>query len=159
MSAIRSLAGLGIFAAVVFAVAGLGALITGPSIQGWYANLKRPRFTPPSWLFGAVWTVLYLTMAVAAWLVWRQGGLAAQRSAMVLFAVQLALNAAWTPVFFGAHKIGAAFAVIVFLWAAILATLVAFWRVTPPAGVLFVPYQLWVTFAGVLNFALWRLNR
>ena len=159
MSTIRSLAGLGIFAAVVFAVAGLGALITGPSIPGWYANLKRPSFTPPNWVFGPAWTILYLTIAVAAWLVWRQGGFTAQRSAMALFAVQLALNAAWTPVFFGAHKIGAAFAVIVFLWAAILATLVAFWRVTPLAGVLFVPYQLWVTFAGVLNFALWRLNR
>ena len=159
MSTMKSLAALGVFAAIVFAVAGFGALLTTPSIPGWYSNLKRPSFTPPNWVFGPVWTVLYLAMAVAAWLVWRQGGLAAERSAMVLFAVQLALNAAWTPVFFGAHKIGAAFAVIALMWAAILATLVAFWRVTPLAGVLLVPYQLWVTFAAVLNFALWRLNR
>lgn len=121
----------------------------------WYQGLHKPAWNPPAWLFAPVWTCLYLGMAVAAWLVWRKGG---PRSALGLYLVQLALNAAWTPVFFGAHQLGAGLAVILALWVAIALTLRAFWRVSRPAGLLLAPYLAWVSFATCLNFALWRLN-
>lgn len=121
----------------------------------WYQTLNKPSWNPPPWIFGPVWTLLYLSMAVAAWLVWKLGG---QGHALRLYVVQLALNAAWTPVFFGAHEMGAAFLVIVSMWIAILLTLRAFWAVSRPAGLLLVPYLAWVSFASVLNFTLWRLN-
>ncbi|MBK8037433.1 MAG: tryptophan-rich sensory protein [Verrucomicrobiaceae bacterium] len=121
----------------------------------WYQTLEKPSWNPPSWIFGPVWTLLYLGMAVAAWLVWKRGE---QGHALRLYVVQLALNAAWTPVFFGAHQLGAAFIVIVCMWIAILLTLRAFWTVSRPAGLLFVPYLAWVSFASMLNFTLWRLN-
>ena len=159
MGGAKQAAVLGLFVLVVFAAAGLGSLFTRPAVPGWYASLAKPSFTPPNRVFGPVWTLLYLSMAVSAWLVWRRGGFGAHGAAFALFAVQLLLNASWSPVFFGAHRIGTAFVVIVLMWAAILVTLVAFWRVSRPAGALLVPYQLWVTFAGVLNFELWRLNR
>ena len=107
-------------------------------------------------MFGPAWTVLYALMAVAAWLVWRQDGWS---GALLLFGIQLALNAAWSPLFFGLHRIDLALADIVLLWVAIVATTVAFWKVTPGAGGLFVPYLAWVSFATVLNFTIWRMNR
>jgi translocator protein len=140
---------------VCFAVAGLGGMATAPSIPNWYAGLAKPSWTPPSWLFGPVWSVLYLSMAVAAWLVWRKGNALVP---MILFTVQLAFNLAWSWLFFGLHSPGAAFVDIVLLWVAIAATLLAFWRQSPVAGMLFVPYLGWVSFAAVLNFAIWRLN-
>jgi len=121
----------------------------------WYQTLNKPSWNPPPWIFGPVWTLLYLGMAVAAWLVWRRGG---QGHALRLYVVQLALNAAWTPVFFGAHQLGAAFIVIVCMWIAIFLTQRAFQAVSRPAGLLLVPYLAWVSFASVLNFTLWRLN-
>ncbi len=124
----------------------------------WYASLRKPSWNPPGWIFGPVWTALYAMMAVAAWLVWRRGGFAAQRRPLGWFLAQLALNAAWTPLFFGLHWPGVAFAEIVLLWLAIVATLAAFRRVSRTATLLLVPYLLWVTFATVLNFTLWRLN-
>jgi tryptophan-rich sensory protein len=127
-------------------------------VSGWYAEIAKPSWTPPGWLFGPVWTVLYVMMAAAAWLVWRTAGWPAARPALILFGVQLLLNAAWTPIFFGLHRPGLAFAEILALWAAIGATLVAFWRVFPAAALLLVPYWLWVSFASVLNCAIWRLN-
>lgn len=121
----------------------------------WYQTLNKPSWNPPPWIFGPVWTLLYLGMAVAAWLVWKR---AVQGHALRLYFVQLALNAAWTPVFFGAHQPGAALIVIGFLWMAIFLTLRAFQAVSRPAGLLLVPYLVWVSFASVLNFTLWRLN-
>ena len=121
----------------------------------WYQTLNKPSWNPPPWIFGPVWTLLYLGMAVAAWLVWKRGG---QGQALRLYLVQLALNAAWTPVFFGAHQLGAAFIVIVCMWIAIFLTQRAFQAVSRPAGLLLVPYLAWVSFASVLNFTLWRLN-
>ena len=118
---------------------------------------SRP-WNPPGWIFGPVWTALYAMMAVAAWLVWRHGGFASQRCPLGLFLVQLALNAVWTPLFFGLHSPGLAFAEIVLLWLAIVATLTAFGRVNRAAGWLLVPYLVWVSFAAILNFTLWRLN-
>lgn len=124
----------------------------------WYASLKKPSWNPPGWVFGPVWTTLYLMMAVAAWLVWKRGGFPAQRRALALFLVQLTLNAAWTPLFFGLHRPGLAFAEILLLWLAIAATLAAFRPVSGVAAWLLVPYLAWVSFAAFLNFTLWRLN-
>jgi translocator protein len=122
----------------------------------WYAALRKPRWTPPGWIFAPVWSVLYTAMAVAAWLVWRSAGPGPE---LVLFAVQLALNAAWSWIFFGRHRPGLALADIVALWLAIAATLLAFRHARPLAAWLLVPYLAWVAFAAALNAALWRLNR
>lgn len=156
----RDLLALVGFIVLCFAAAGLGGLWTAPatSAGGWYSQIAKPAWTPPSWLFGPVWTALYLMMAIAAWLVWRQGGWAAQGRPLTLFLVQLALNALWSGLFFGLRSPGLGMIEIVFLWLAILLTLLAFLRVTPVAGWMMVPYLLWVTFASALNFAVWRLN-
>ena len=125
----------------------------------WYASLNKPAWNPPGWILGPVWTALYTLMAVAAWLVWKRGGFATQRRPLALFLVQLALNAAWTPLFFGLHRPGLAFAEMLLLWLAIAATLAAFRRVSRAAAWLLAPYLAWVSFAAVLNFTLWKLNR
>jgi translocator protein len=138
-----------------FAAASLGALFVPGD---WYAALRKPPWNPPAWIFGPVWTALYTMMAVAAWLVWKQGGFAAQRGPLSLFLLQLALNATWTPLFFGLHWLGAAFGEIVCLWLAIAATMVAFRRANRPASWLIAPYLAWVSFAALLNFTLWQLN-
>jgi translocator protein len=140
---------------ICFSVAGLGGLATTPNIPTWYAELSKPSWTPPGWLFGPVWSVLYLSMAVAAWLVWRKGNALVP---LISFGVQLVFNAAWSWLFFGMHNPGAAFFDIVLLWIAIATTTIAFWRRSLVAGLLFVPYLAWVSFAAVLNFAIWRLN-
>ncbi len=124
----------------------------------WYAELNKPAWNPPGWIFGPVWSALYLSMAVAAWLVWREGGWSQQRRVLGLFLVQWTLNFLWTPLFFGLHRTGLAFAEILLLWLAIAATTVAFWRIRKAAGVLLVPYLAWVSFAAVLNGVLWRMN-
>ncbi len=124
----------------------------------WYAGLAKPSWNPPSWVFAPVWSALYLLMGVAAWLVWRRAGFAGAPTALGLFVLQLVLNSLWSFLFFGLHRPGFAFLEIVALWAAILATLIAFWRVSPPAGALLLPYLAWVSFASALNLQLWRLN-
>ena len=121
----------------------------------WYAALMKPAWNPPSWIFGPAWTLLYTLMAVAAWLVWKRVGFSRP---LAFYFVQLALNAAWTPIFFGAHQLGWALMEIILLWIMILLTLLSFRRVTPTAGWLFVPYLAWVSFASFLNLTLWRLN-
>ncbi|MFZ2279388.1 MAG: TspO/MBR family protein [Prosthecobacter sp.] len=130
-------------------------LSVGSMPGAWYAALHKPSWNPPAWLFGPAWTLLYTLMAVAAWLVWKRVGCSRP---LGLYFVQLALNAAWTPIFFGAHQLGWALFEIVLLWIAILATLLSFRRVNRAAGWLFAPYLAWVTFATVLNFTLWKLN-
>lgn len=155
-----SAAAWGLVASVVlcFAASGLGGLFTAASVRDWYPALAKPSFTPPSAVFGPVWTVLYLMMAVAAWLVWRGRGLSRAALPLGLFAVQLALNVAWSALFFGLRRPGAGFVDIVALWAAIVATTVAFWPVSRAAGALMLPYLAWVSFAGVLNWSIWRMN-
>jgi len=138
-----------------FAAAAVGAL-TPPG--KWYADLIKPPWNPPSWLFGPVWTVLYLLMGVAAWRVWLRGGWAAQRRPLALFLVQLALNALWSPLFFGLHLPGVALFEILCLLVMIAVTVQAFRPVDPVAAGLLLPYLAWVTFATVLNATLWRLN-
>jgi translocator protein len=140
---------------ICFAAASLGGLFMPGE---WYASLKKPTWNPPNWIFGPVWTALYTIMAVAAWLVWRRGGWAAQRRSLLLFLTQLALNATWTPLFFGLHRPGLAFAEILLLWLAIAATLAAFCFLSRAAVWLLVPYLAWVSLAAVLNLSLWRLN-
>lgn len=139
------------FVALSMAVGGLGSLATAGNVDGWYADAEQPAWTPPDWVFAPVWTFLYVTMAVAAWLVWRRGGFARQRRPLTYYAVQLALNLAWTPVFFAAQEIELALAVIVVLDVVLAATLAAFWRTEPRAGALLVPYLAWTLFATSLN--------
>jgi tryptophan-rich sensory protein len=141
--------------ALAFAAAAMGMFFPPGA---WYASLRKPAWNPPNWIFGPVWTVLYASMAVAAWLVWKRGGFAAQRGALALFAVQLALNAIWSPLYFGLKNPALAFVDIVALWLTLAATIVAFWHVRPAAAALLVPYLAWVSFAAALNFTLWRLN-
>jgi len=154
----KSHAGLALlgWVALTYCAALTGAFV---STGGWYAELTKPSWNPPGWVFGPVWTALYAMMAVAAWLVWRRGGWPTQRRALNLYLLQWALNALWTPLFFGLHRPGLAFAEIVVLLATILATMLAFWRARRPAGLLLIPYALWVAFAAVLNFTIWQLNR
>jgi tryptophan-rich sensory protein len=158
MSTIRQALGLALSVAICFAAAGVGSLFTRPAIEGWYAALQKPSWTPPNWVFGPVWTVLYLAMATAAWLVWRRAGFAGARLPLTLFALQLVLNLAWTGVFFGLRMPGAAFAEIVLLWLFILVTAIAFWPISRVAAWLMVPYLGWVTYAATLNYGIWRLN-
>lgn len=153
----RQAAGLAVWLVVSFVAAALGgaaSIEAGP----FYAGLLRPQWAPPAAIFGPVWTVLYLLMGVAAWLVWRVGGWRAARAALTLFLVQLAFNALWSWLFFGWHLGALALVDILLLWALIVATLVAFWRIRPLAGALLAPYLLWVSFAAALNYSVWRLN-
>ncbi len=142
--------------AVVLGSAGVGGASTGSS--GWYASLAKPSWTPPNWVFGPVWTVLYVMMAAAAWLVWRRRPWARVGPALGLFSLQLMLNILWTPLFFGLQRPGLALVDILLLWLAIAMTVVAFRRIRPLASWMLVPYLLWVTFAAALNMAIWRLN-
>ena len=136
----------------------LAGAVTAKSVGTWYQSLRKPAFNPPDWVFAPVWTLLYLMIAVAGWRVWRVRGIAGTRVALAAYAVQLALNLSWSFVFFGARLIGPALAVIVALLAAILANAFLFWRIDRAAGALLVPYAAWVSFAALLNAALWRLN-
>ncbi len=141
---------------VCLAVGWLGSLPTRPALASWYRALSKPAWTPPNWLFAPVWTALYVTMGVATWLVWRRSSLATV--AMGLFLAQLLLNGIWSVLFFGFHQPGWAFLELSILWLAILLTTIAFGRTVPLAGWLMIPYLIWVSYAGALNFAIWRLN-
>jgi len=144
---------------VVCELAGIvPSLLTAGDVATWYPTLAKPAFTPPSWLFGPVWTLLYLLMGVALYLVWRSDPGRPRRIALAIFGVQLVLNAAWTLVFFGAREILGGLVVIVALLAAILAAMAAARRVDRRAALLLVPYLCWVGFATALNYEIWRLN-
>lgn len=137
----------------------MGSVFTVPSIPAWYAGLAKPAFTPPSWVFGPVWTILYFLMGVSLFLVWRRGQKARGWSwAMCAFSFQLALNLLWSAVFFGARSPFYGLVVIALLWVSIAVTIRRFWKLSRPAAGLLVPYFLWVSFAGVLNYYLWLLN-
>jgi benzodiazapine receptor len=124
----------------------------------WYASLVKPAWTPPNAVFGPVWTVLYVLIGVAAWMVWRKAGFSGAAVPLVLFIAQLVLNSLWSYLFFGAQQPMWAFFEIVVLWVVIVITMLAFWRVRPAAGALLIPYACWVGFASALNLQLWRLN-
>ena len=143
--------------ALSFAAAAIGA-VASRGAPDFYASLVRPDWSPPASVFGPVWTMLYALMAIAAWLVWREGDFARNRAALALFVMQLLVNALWSWLFFAWHRGALAFADIVLLWVLIVATVAAFWRIKPLAGALLLPYLAWVSFAAALNFSVWRMN-
>lgn len=154
----RSLIGLGVALAVCFGASLIGSAFTQPNL-GWYATLAKPGFTPPNAVFPIVWTILFAMMAVSAWLVWRTPGEEGdKKTALTWFAIQLALNVAWSFAFFQMQSPIAGLAVILWLLVAIGLTMVFFDRINRMAALLLVPYLLWVGFATGLNFALWALN-
>ena len=140
--------------AVCFGAAALGAALTALSLRDWYPTLRKPAWTPPDWVFGPVWSTLFLLMALAAWLVWRRAGWAP----LGLFGAQLALNVAWSGLFFGLRSPGLALADVALLWCAVAATLWSFGRVSALAGCLLAPYLLWVSYAAALNGAIRAMN-
>jgi tryptophan-rich sensory protein len=158
MTATTRWIGLAVFIVVCLGAGGLGAIATTPEIDGWYRTLAKPAWNPPDGVFGPVWTTLFILMAVGAWLVWQRKGFKAAAMPMTLFGAQLLLNVTWSWIFFGMHQPGWAFVEIVILWLAIVATTVAFFRYSKISGWLLVPYLGWVSFAAVLNAAIWRLN-
>lgn len=147
-------------AIVLCQLAGLvGAIFTTPAIPTWYASLRKPFFTPPSWVFAPVWLTLYTLMGIALYIVWKKG-IAKQevRRAVSLFGIQLVLNVLWSAVFFGAKSPLFGFVTIVLLWLALLATIVVFYRISKVAGILLIPYFVWGSFASILNFSILMLN-
>ena len=146
--------------AICLAVGALGSLFTTPEINTWYQTLQKPSWNPPSWLFAPVWTILYILMGVAFSIVWKKPTFRMiKRTAIILFAVQLLLNLAWSWTFFHQHVIGMAFAEIILLWVSILLCIFFFNRIYKSAALLMVPYISWVSFAAILNYAIWQLNR
>ena len=151
--------GLVISLSICFAAGGIGGLATTQGLDAWYDTLNKPTWNPPSWIFAPVWTTLYGLMGIAVWLVWRGGTREQVRPAITLFIVQLLLNGVWSVLFFGLQSPVVALVEIVVLWLAIVATTVFFFRRSPIAGGLMTPYLLWVSFASLLNFTIWNLNR
>lgn len=155
----RSILGLVGWLALCYAVAAIGGLWTARSVADWYPTLTKPLWTPPGWLFGPVWGVLYTTMGVSAWLIWRRAGVSIGRIPLALFALQLVLNLAWSGLFFGMRRVDLGLVDIIALDLAIMATIASFSRMSLPAAVLLVPYFGWVSFAAALNGMVWMLNR
>lgn len=148
-----------VFIVVCFSAAALGSVFTNNSLKTWYPTIKKPSWNPPNKIFGPVWSVLYLMMAVAGWLVWEKLPQKVLSASMALFFVQLVLNVVWSVVFFGLRSPGWAFVEVVLLWVFIALSMISFWSVYWLAGLFFLPYFLWVSFALALNYAIWRLNR
>jgi translocator protein len=153
----NTIAGLAGWLAIVYVAATVGA-VASINARSFYAGLVQPAWAPPAGVFGPVWTALYTLMGIAAWLVWSRGGFRAERTALVLFLLQLTVNALWSWLFFAWHLGGLAFAEILVLLVLIVATCVAFWRIRPAAAALLIPYLFWVCFASVLNYSVWQLN-
>lgn len=144
---------------VCFLAGAIGSVFTVSAIPTWYAALQKPAFSPPNWIFGPVWTGLYLLMGLSLYLVWSSHGKSKEkRVSLQLFFIQLMLNVLWSVVFFGFRSIFYAFVVILFLWLMILMTSLSFMKVSKVAGWLFLPYLLWVSFALLLNFSILILN-
>lgn len=139
-------------------IGSFGTIFTIPNIPTWYATLTKPALNPPSWVFGPVWTILFLLMGVSLFLVWQARPGTTKRYALVIFFIQLALNVLWSAIFFGWHLLGWAIFEILLLWFAIVATIIACYRVNKVAGYLLVPYLVWVSFAVFLTYSVWRLN-
>ena len=144
---------------VCLAAGFIGSIFTNANIPTWYAALKKPSFAPPNWVFAPVWTILFVLMGIAAYLVWRQGfHTPTVKTALIIFIVQLIFNMLWSLVFFTLKSPLFGFVVIIILWLLILFTIVYFSNISKIAGILLVPYIVWVSFASILNFMLWRLN-
>jgi len=140
----------------------IGSVFTAPAITSWYASLNKPSFNPPNWVFAPVWTLLYVLMGIALFLVWNKKnkgkGMPVARKGIVIFAIQLFLNALWSLAFFGMHSPKAGLVVIALLWIAIIANIILFRKVSRTAALLLVPYILWVSFAAALNLAIMIIN-
>ena len=137
----------------------IGSIFTSPSIPTWYATLTKPSFNPPSWIFAPVWTTLFVLIGISLYMVWNKGLQDKKvKISLFIFGVQLVLNVLWSFLFFGLHSPFYAFLEIIILWAAIVLTIVNFFKVSRTAGLLLLPYIFWVSFAAILNFSIWRLN-
>jgi len=144
---------------IVWIVSGLGSIFTAGSVNTWFTTLNKPAFNPPSWLFGPVWTILYIMIGISLFLVWKSNvKLKFKKKAYGIFAVQILLNGFWSVAFFGMQNPALAFGVIVLLWISIILNIIYFYRISKAAGYLLVPYWLWVSFASILNGAIWLLN-
>ena len=157
-SRLRSVAALIVSTATCLLVGVSGALVTATSVTEWYPHIQKPSWTPPGAVFGPVWTVLYLLMGVAAWMIWRKSVGTPRRTALLIFVAQLVLNGAWSFLFFGLRNPGWAALEIALLWCSIVATMLVFARIRRLAAGLLVPYLVWVSYAAGLNFAIWNLN-
>jgi len=149
-----------ILGAIVAVLLTFGAAFVGSRfrVDDWYTALSKPSWNPPNRIFGPVWSILYLLIAISVWLVWSKEGSHAVILPLIVFLLQLILNAAWSWLFFGLHELGYAFIEIVVLWVVIVLNIILFWRIYPLSGILLLPYLAWVTFASVLNYTIWRLN-
>jgi len=154
----RSLLSLLTFVVICFGAAALGSLVTAGSVESWYAGINKPPWTPPNWLFGPVWTLLYLMMALSGWLIWRERRHLLANTVLILFSAQLALNTLWSGLFFGLHLTGWAMVDILALWALIGLYALNARKISSAAALLFLPYWAWVSFASALNIAVWWLN-
>jgi tryptophan-rich sensory protein len=156
---LRELPKLIISILIVFVAGSIGTLATTSELTTWYAALAKPNWTPPNWVFGPIWSTLYILMGIALFMVWKQG---LERDdvkfAILIFAVQLVLNTLWSLVFFGMHAIFGGFILILILWIAIFANIIVFYIITKPAGLLLIPYLLWVSIASYLNYSVYLLN-
>ncbi len=154
----RDFCGLLGFLVVCLSVAGIGGAVTRTSVNDWYQALNKSAFTPPDWIFAPVWTALYVLMAISAWLVWRRAKRSQLLYLMTAFGIQLALNLAWSFIFFGAKSVGWALVELAFLWMAIVITQRVFWNFDRTAGALLTPYIAWVSYAAFLNASIYWLN-
>lgn len=144
---------------ICLAVGGISGYLTTSEITTWYSTLQKPSFNPPNYLFGPVWTILYILMAISFWLIWKSNASEALKNkAILLFGIQLILNFFWSIIFFRFHQLGFAFVEIISMWIFILLSILAFYPISKPAAYLLMPYLCWVSFASVLNFSIWRLN-
>ncbi len=150
--------GLMVSIALCFLAGGIGSIATTSSVNGWFAEVNKPTWNPPNWIFGPVWSTLFLMMGVSAWLVWKQAGFQNAKFELGWFAFHLLLNILWSVLFFGLQQMGWACVEIVVLWLSIAATMVLFYRHSKLAAGLLIPYLLWVSFAAFLNYTIWRLN-
>ena len=157
-STLGQIVGLLIFLGLCALVAGIGSVVSMSAMDSWYGNLEQPNWNPPDWVFGPVWSVLYLMIAISGWLVWRARGWTAAQAQLIVWGIQLALNLLWTVLFFGLEQPGLAAIEIVLLWVAIFATINMFWPISSIAAALLVPYLIWVTYATLLTISIWRLN-
>lgn len=156
---VREIPKLAVSWIIVFVAAAIGSVSTSSQITTWYTTLAKPAWTPPNWIFGPVWTTLYILMGIALFLVWRQGlDRRDVQFAILIFAVQLILNTLWSVVFFGMQSIFGGFIIILILWIAILANIIAFYMISKPAGLILIPYIIWVSIASYLNYSVYLLN-
>ncbi|MEQ8189637.1 MAG: TspO/MBR family protein [Candidatus Eremiobacterota bacterium] len=147
-----------LFLVICFLTAAFGSYFTVKSVSTWYLTIEKPLWNPPSWVFGPVWTILYILIALSGWLVWMKGSEKPVRIVLFLYFIQIFLNAIWSPIFFGLHNPFLAFIDICLLWIFIVIYMYFSCKISLPACILFIPYLAWVTFASILNFAIWRLN-